>query len=164
MPVDSVLPILQAGFSGLAFLLAYLSFLLLKAEQRQTNPRQQILRAIDKFAVFALLLGIFSLSSFSLDAWFRQKEFQANLAISTADANAKTTDAKLKESEALRGQIASLKSQVSLLERSTAKNVFAGVCSQDRWNCKDRTTADSARTSWRSMTPSEVHICTLACR
>jgi hypothetical protein len=58
--------ILQTGLSGLAFLLALLSYNLLAREQRATKPRAEILRAARTFLVtcvlFALLVGGFQIT------------------------------------------------------------------------------------------------------
>lgn len=53
-----VVEILKLGLSGFCFLLAYLSYDLLKKEQAKEYPRDAILRLIQIFMGFALLLGI----------------------------------------------------------------------------------------------------------
>lgn len=60
MPFElpAVIHILQLGFSGFAFLMAGLSYKLLKTEQAETEPRTAILRAVDRYKSFALIMAL----------------------------------------------------------------------------------------------------------
>ena len=49
--------ILKLGFVGIAFLLAVLAFLLLRAEQGKDSPRPKMITSIYVFMVFSLLLA-----------------------------------------------------------------------------------------------------------
>jgi len=57
MEVD-VLEILKIGFSGFAFLLAFLAYRLLFTEQKREVPRENQLNAISRFMGFSIILGI----------------------------------------------------------------------------------------------------------
>ena len=68
MNVVALLPALQAGFAGLAFLLAYFAFLLLRSEQKRREPRLNMLEAIDKYRRFSIVLGLLCLTAAGIDA------------------------------------------------------------------------------------------------
>lgn len=53
-----VIELLQVGLSGFAFLLAFLSFKLLHKEQGIANPREQILKAINRYILLSIALAI----------------------------------------------------------------------------------------------------------
>lgn len=55
--------ILGYGVSGLGFLLALLAYFLLRHEQRTSEPRPPILRAVNRFMVFAAALAVLGISS-----------------------------------------------------------------------------------------------------
>ena len=57
-----VLEVLKLGFVGIAFLLAALTFLLLRAEQKVTPyPRDKMIKSISTFMAFSLVLAVGSL-------------------------------------------------------------------------------------------------------
>lgn len=58
MNFQMVLQILQVGFVGLAFLLAYMAYRLLHAQSDREKPNQRILDATSKYMVFALALSL----------------------------------------------------------------------------------------------------------
>lgn len=57
MPWDKVIPILQTGLAGLAFLLAFLSYRIISAEQKKTNPRNQILNSARVYFILCIVLA-----------------------------------------------------------------------------------------------------------
>ena len=57
MNLQAVLQILQVGFVGLAFLLAYMAYRLLHAESNKEKSNQAILNATSKYMTFALALS-----------------------------------------------------------------------------------------------------------
>ena len=58
--VDPV-KLLEAGFSGLSFLLVWLAFLLLRDEQRKRVARARVERMIYVFIAFALIIALMNL-------------------------------------------------------------------------------------------------------
>jgi len=64
MSLDDVVKVLQVGFSGFAFLMAGLSFRLLRAEARRDGtPRKQILAAIQRYTAYTFILAVLVLVS-----------------------------------------------------------------------------------------------------
>ena len=58
IPVESVINILQLGFSGVAFIFLYMSFKLLREEQiREAFPRQHMLKAIKQFSLLSVVFA-----------------------------------------------------------------------------------------------------------
>ena len=53
----NVLEILKLGFVGIAFVLAALAYLLLKAEQKMDRPRKKMIHPIYAFMAFSLILA-----------------------------------------------------------------------------------------------------------
>lgn len=52
-----ILEILQVGFAGIAFLLAYLAYRLLGKEAEKAKPSEGILRTIRSYMLFAFAMG-----------------------------------------------------------------------------------------------------------
>ena len=52
---------MEAGFSGLSFLLVWLAFLLLRDEQRKRVARARVERMIYVFIAFALIIALMNL-------------------------------------------------------------------------------------------------------
>ena len=73
-----VVRILQIGFSGLAFLLAYLSYLIVNREQKRDKPDQRVLDTSLKFMWFSLALActnvVAQLGETGLKAWIASRE------------------------------------------------------------------------------------------
>ena len=61
--IEHVVPILQVGLSGLAFLLAFLAYRIIAREQRASSPKASVLKAARSFLfqciILALMVGIF---------------------------------------------------------------------------------------------------------
>lgn len=57
MPWDKIVPILQTGLAGLAFLLAFLSYRIISAEQNKDKPRTQILESARNYFILCILLA-----------------------------------------------------------------------------------------------------------
>lgn len=58
-----IVEILKVGFSGFAFLLAWLAYRLLAEEQRKSESRKSQLKAIYNFMAFSIILGMFAMIS-----------------------------------------------------------------------------------------------------
>lgn len=58
MSLDQVVPILQTGLSGFAFLLAFLAYNLIAREQRSEKPRFAVLRAARGFLYQCIGLAV----------------------------------------------------------------------------------------------------------
>jgi hypothetical protein len=66
MSLETSLQILQAGFSGFVFLMAYLSCNLIREEQsRDAEPREKILSEVRSFRAWALFAAILVLAGIS---------------------------------------------------------------------------------------------------
>jgi len=76
--LTSVAKILQIGFSGLAFLLAYLAYCIIARAQQTPKPQAQILAAASKFMWFSLSLGVLTgiaqLGEVGLKTWLSTRE------------------------------------------------------------------------------------------
>ncbi len=59
----NVIQILSYGVIGLGFLLAFLSYLLLRTEQKRSDPRKVMLRSIHLFMIFSIILTVVGLGS-----------------------------------------------------------------------------------------------------
>jgi hypothetical protein len=57
-----VLQILQVGFVGLAFLLAYMAYRLLHAQSEKEKPNKQVLDSTSKYMTFALALALIAVA------------------------------------------------------------------------------------------------------
>jgi len=57
MPWDKVVPILQTGLAGLAFMLAFLSYRIISTEQDKDEPRNQILKSARNYFILCILLA-----------------------------------------------------------------------------------------------------------
>lgn len=57
MPWDKVIPILQTGLAGLAFLMAFLSYRIISTEQGKDEPRSQILNSARNYFLLCILLA-----------------------------------------------------------------------------------------------------------
>lgn len=62
MPLDLV-NILQVGFSGLVFLLAFLAYNIINSEQKTEQPRAEILRESKSFRSFAFAVAVLALAA-----------------------------------------------------------------------------------------------------
>ena len=59
MPFDGlVVPILQTGLAGFAFLLAYLSYRLIAAEQKKDKPNPTMLKSAKQYFYLCILLAV----------------------------------------------------------------------------------------------------------
>lgn len=58
MQLDQVVPILQTGLAGLAFLLAFMSYRIITTEQSKDSPRVVILRSARNYFVLCILLAV----------------------------------------------------------------------------------------------------------
>ena len=59
--------ILKTGISGFAFLLAYFSYRLIRAEQNKNKPSQTILKKVQTYMYFSIILGFIVLTSTIID-------------------------------------------------------------------------------------------------
>jgi hypothetical protein len=86
MSLDHVVGILQVGFSGFAFLMAYLSFGLLRAEsKRDGTPRRAILRTIHRYLIYTVVLAsLVLLGRFAEDAYRSRLQIEQDEALRTA--------------------------------------------------------------------------------
>jgi len=55
---ESIVPILQTGLAGFAFLLAYLSYRLIAEEQKKETPSPAILKSAQRFFYLCILLAV----------------------------------------------------------------------------------------------------------
>ena len=55
---DAIVPILQTGLAGLAFLLAYLSFRLIASEQKKDKPKPAVLQTARHYFYLCILLAV----------------------------------------------------------------------------------------------------------
>jgi len=68
--MPAMAPLLQYGLTGLAAILAYLSYQLLVKESDTKSPRRAMLGAIKSFSVLALLLALVSACSNAFDTFY----------------------------------------------------------------------------------------------
>jgi hypothetical protein len=58
MPFGDIVPILQTGLAGFAFLLAYLSYRVIAQEQKKEEPRVAILQSAQRYFYLCILLAV----------------------------------------------------------------------------------------------------------
>lgn len=77
-PLAAAAKILQVGFAGLAFLLAYLAYRIIAREQQKSTPDSLILSASSRFMWFSLMLGVLTgaaqLGEVALKSWLSTRE------------------------------------------------------------------------------------------
>ena len=74
MSLDLVVKILQIGFSGFVFLLAFFSYKLIREEQGRNNePRPLMLKELKSFRLWAVLLALLVLVSPLLESYVQAK-------------------------------------------------------------------------------------------
>ena len=76
MDLTVIVQILQIGIVGLAFLLAYMAFRVLKSESDKPTPSKEVLSATSKYMTFALLLSLIAVGGQGLTAYLKQSESQ----------------------------------------------------------------------------------------
>ena len=87
--LKDVATILQVGFSGFAFLMAALSFRLLRAEaSREGLPRSAILKAITRYTGYTFVLAMLVSASRFGEAWYtsRLKQDEQRMLIRSQEA------------------------------------------------------------------------------
>ena len=73
MVPDNVFEILEQGFIGLAFLLAFLAYKLLSAEQKKEKSSSERLELISNFMKFSLVLCVMAIGSPHIPALLEEK-------------------------------------------------------------------------------------------
>ncbi|ANB22177.1 hypothetical protein A6K25_13375 [Alteromonas stellipolaris] len=73
MNLSAVIEILQIGIVGLAFLLAFMAFKLLREQGGRKEPNANILHATSKYMTFSLLLALISVSGQGLNTYLKSQ-------------------------------------------------------------------------------------------
>lgn len=131
--------ILQTGISGLAFLLAYLAYKLIRNSNLKSDKKAPP-------ALYVYMAFVFALSIVCLTPYFIDYKSHDN-----------------EEIVRLKDTIAELKSELEQSKLKETSVVFQKVCNQQRFKCRDQITAESKDHDWRAMTPTEIQVCNLAC-
>ena len=102
--IELVVSILQVGFVGFAFLLAFLAYRLLRNESDKEKPKTAILQATSKYMTFAVILCFLAVAAQFGQSYLERKEPQTTDG-SSADSG--------KQIEVLKAEIDGLKNVIS---------------------------------------------------